>query len=180
MILRVRRYKFICEKNSCVKKIYFAILSILIFSFGCEKEEDYSAIPEIKFIGFNVIPGDEDYTVSKGVLTFSFVDGDGNIGFYENSEFDTITSNNIVDFVYKEYYKQNGSFLEKDGNPFYLPYFEQNIYRKSLKGTIDIYFPRTILSPDTVYYEFYIMDRDYNISNIETTPEIIYSELLKQ
>ena len=161
-----------------MKKTYLVIL--LLFLFSCEKAEDYPETPEIEFISFKVIPGDGEYTISKGVLSFSFVDGDGNIGFYENSEFDTSTTNNVVDFVYKEYYKQNGSFVEKEGNPFYLPYFEEGIYRKSLKGTVDIYFPRTILSPDTVYYEFYIIDRDYHQSNIITTPEYIYSELLEQ
>ena len=160
------------------KNLIFILFIIILFS--CEKAEDYSEIPNIEFLEFRVDPGDGEYTTANGIISFSFVDGDGNIGFYENSEFDTITSNNIVDFVYKEYYKQNGDFIEKEGDPYYLPYFEKGVYRKSLKGTIDIYLPRTILSPDTVYYEFYIMDRDSNQSNIEITPEIIYSEMLKQ
>jgi hypothetical protein len=166
-----------------MKKFVFAILFLPLL-FSCEKSEDYNEIPEIKFRSFEVIPGDGDYTISEGILTFDFVDGDGNIGFAENSDLDSAnnlyTANDIVDFVYKEYYKQDGIFIEKEGNPFYLPYFKEGVYRKSLKGKIDIYFPRTILSPDTVYYEFYILDRDMNQSNIETTPEIIYSELLKQ
>ena len=44
---------------------------------------------------------------------------------------------------------------------------------------IDVKLIRTIHSKDTVIYDFYIQDRAYNISNIESTPEIIYSELIR-
>ncbi len=158
-------------------KKYLIVILLIQLLFGCEKAEEYSEIPEIKFLEFDVIPGDGEYTIAEGVLTFAFVDGDGNIGFAENSDQDT--TNNVADFVYKEYYKKDGSFIEKKGNSFYLPYFQEGVYKKSLKGTIDIFLPRTILSPDTVYYEFYILDRDANQSNIETTVEIVYSELLE-
>ncbi len=161
-----------------MKSVGIIILcSFLVLS--CEKTEDYPEVPVIEYISFKVIPGDGESTVAEGILTFSVVDGDGNIGFSENFS-DTIISNNQIDFIYTEYYKQDGQFIEKTGNTYYLPYFEQGVYRKSLKGTIDIYFSRTILSPDTVYYQFQVMDRDFNMSNIETTPEIIYSELLEQ
>lgn len=161
-----------------MKRVGIIILcSFLVLS--CEKSENYSEIPAIEFISFKVTPGDGEYTVAEGILTFSIVDGDGNIGFSENFS-DTIIGNNQIDFIYTEFYKQDGQFIEKEGNPYYLPYFEQGVYRKSLKGTVDIYFSRTIHSPDTVYYQFQVMDRDFNMSNIETTPEIIYSELLEQ
>ncbi|PLX17900.1 MAG: hypothetical protein C0597_06690 [Marinilabiliales bacterium] len=164
-----------------MKKLGVCIISILVF-LGCEQAEDNSEIPTIEFLSFNVIPGDGESTIAEGIISFSFVDGDGNIGFLENTDAnnDGNDTNNMVDFVYTEYHKQNGVFVEKSGDPYYLPYFEKGIYRKSLKGTIDIYLPRTILSPDTVYYEFYILDRDLNQSNIEITPEIIYSELIEQ
>jgi hypothetical protein len=160
-----------------VKKIFLVIASTL-FLFSCEKVEDYPEIPEIKFRSFEVIPGDGEYIIAEGVLTFDFVDGDGNLGFAEN--FDDDTTNNIIDFIYTEYYKKDGVFVEKKGSPFYLPYFQEGVYRKNLKGKIDIYLPHTILSPDTVYYAFYIIDRDANKSNMETTSEIVYSELLEQ
>lgn len=153
-------------------------IASILFLLSCEKVEDYPEIPEIKFREFEVIPGDGEYIISEGVLTFDFTDGDGNIGFTEN--FDDDTANNIIDFVYKEYFKQDGVFIEKEGGPFFLPHFQEGVYRKSLKGKIDIYLPHTILSPDTVYYEFYILDRDMNQSNVETTSEIIYSEMIEQ
>ena len=154
------------------------IILILGLFLKCEKAETYSEIPEIKHLRFNVIEGDGEFVIAYGILTFSFVDGDGDLGFLENS--DTIFDNNIEDIILKEYYKENGEYIEAKRGPYALPYFEEGIYRKHIKGEIDINLSRTILDSDTAYYEFYIIDRAGNQSNIETTPEIIYSELLKQ
>jgi len=158
-----------------MRKIGITILSIFIF-FACEKEEEYPVIPEIDFTSFNVIPGDGQSTIAEGILVFSFVDGDGNIGFFGN---DTSANPNFDVFI-TEFTKRNSTFEYYREHRYWLPYFEEGIYRKSIKGSIDIYLPRTILSPDTVYYEFYITDRDGNESNVETTPEIIYSERIEQ
>jgi hypothetical protein len=160
-----------------VKKSIFLILISILF-LNCEKTETYSEIPEIKYTGFNVIEGDGEYTIAYGILTFSFVDGNGDIGFLENS--DSIFDNNIEDILLKEYYKENGEYIEAKKGPYALPYFEEGVYRKHIKGEIDINLSRTILDSDTAYYEFYILDRAGHISNIEITPEIIYSEQLKQ
>ncbi len=159
------------------KNIFFIILLSLVF-LKCEKEETYSEIPEIKYTGFNVIEGDGQYTIANGILTFSFVDGDGDIGFQENM--DSITDNNIEDILLKEYYKVNGEYLELKRGPYHLPYFKEGIYRKHIKGKIDINLSRTILDSDTAYYELYILDREGHISNVEITPEFIFSELLEQ
>ncbi len=161
-----------------MKRNIFLIILISIVFLKCEKAETYSEIPEIKYIGFNVIDGDGEYTIANGILTFSFIDGNGDIGFLENS--DSISTNNIEDILLKEYYIENGEYIEVKGGPFHLPHFEEGLYRKHIKGIIDIYLPRTLLSSDTAYYEFYILDRAGHISNMEITPEIIYSELLKQ
>ena len=159
------------------KNIFFIILLSIIF-LKCEKEETYSEIPEIKFTGFNAIEGDGSYTIANGILTFTFVDGNGDIGYREND--DSISNNNIEDIILIEYYKENGEYIELKRGPYHLPYFEEGIYRKHIKGKIDINLLRTILDNDTAYYEFYILDRAGHISNIEVTPEIIYSELLEQ
>jgi hypothetical protein len=161
-----------------VKKNIFFILLLSLLFLKCEKEETYSEIPEIKYTEFNVIKGDGDFVIAYGILTFSFVDGDGDIGYLENM--DTISDNNIEDILLIEYFKENGEYFELKRGPYHLPYFEEGVYRKHIKGKIDINLSRTILDSDTAYYEFYILDRAGHISNIEVTPEIIYSELLKQ
>ena len=158
------------------KSIFLILISILFLK--CEKEETYSEIPEIKYIGFNVIEGDGEYTIAKGILTFSFVDGNGDIGFLEN--LDSTIDVKIPDIILYEYTKEDGLFTNIDTIEYIMPYFAEGIYRKHIKGEIDILLPRTILSEDTAYYEFHILDRAGHTSNIEVTPEIIYSELLKE
>ncbi len=158
------------------KNIFFIILISILF-LKCEKAETYSEIPEIKYTRFNVIEGDGDYTVANGILTFSFVDGDGDIGFGENKD---TTLSQEYDIFICEYYFLNDTFTLNDTINYWMPYFEEGIYRESIMGSIDVILPQTILSPDTIRYEFYILDRAGHKSNIEVTPEIIYSELLKQ
>jgi hypothetical protein len=154
------------------------ILSIAFLFSGCEKEESYSAIPEIEYIDFSASYDNGPLGNNiVGTLTFSFIDGDGNIGFYDNTNPETPT---IYDVFIYEYIKVNGEFVLNDTTNYWMPYFEKGIYRTFLKGTIDIELTRIISSEDTARYEFYIQDRAYNISNTETTPIIIYSELVQQ
>ena len=147
------------------------------FFLKCEKIETYSEIPEIKYTGFEVNQGDGEYIMVNGILSFSFIDGDGDIGFGENK--DTSTTQQYDIFII-EYFLQNDTFRYYDTINYWMPYFEEGIYRESIKGDIDILLPRTILSPDTVRYEFYILDRANHLSNKEITPDIIYSELVEQ
>ncbi len=161
-----------------MKKNIFLIILVSILFLKCEKAETYSEIPEIKYAGFNVIEGDGESVIAYGILTFSFVDGNGDIGFPENS--DSTIKEKIPDIIIYEYTKNDGLFSINDTVEYLLPYFAEGVYREHIKGEIDINLSRTILDSDTVYYEFYILDRAEHKSNIEITPEIIYSELLKQ
>ena len=143
---------------------------------GCNKIEVYPTTPEIQLKSFKVKLNTS--TIGPpvfGELTFSFIDGDGDIGFSENS--DNIADNEQTDVFISEY-NSKGEILRDTVGPFYLPYFKESSYRKSLKGEIQINIPTH--SSDTVYYEFYIIDRAFHKSNIITTPIYIYSELAKQ
>jgi len=158
---------------------FILILVIFFTSYACQEQDSYSETPAIRLnsfiIDYKTYPGNDTKLV--GTLSFNFVDGDGNIGFLENN--DTIPDNNITDILITEYYKKNGVFEQQVKGPYALPYFDENVYRKTIKGDIDVYFIREDYSPDTVYYECYIIDREYNQSNIITTDTIIYSEYFK-
>ncbi|MCK5168544.1 MAG: hypothetical protein KAQ75_01590, partial [Bacteroidales bacterium] len=79
-----------------MKRLILIISTITLFFVGCEKTEEYSEIPFIKYYDFNfdkeIINGFENQI---GFLQFDFVDGNGDIGFAENS--DTITDIEIPD-----------------------------------------------------------------------------------
>ncbi len=156
-----------------MKKIYITILSLILL-LSCSKVEEYSTTPEISFKSFNVKLKETALGPTVyGELTFNFIDGDGDIGFEQNS--DTIRNNEQTDVFIKEY-NSKGEILRDTVGPFYLPYFKENSYRKLLEGEVQINLPTHLA--DSVYYEFYIIDRAFHSSNIVTTPVYIYSEML--
>lgn len=158
-----------------LRRLSFLIFLILSFS-ACEKEETYSVIPEIQLIGFETKLESTDIgEILYGYLSFSFTDGDGDIGFYENSD-SSYHGPTIYDMFIYEFTKTNGEFVINDTIEYWLPNFNQGV----LKGTIDVKLIHTINDADTVYYDFYILDRSYNQSNTITTPVYIYSELVQQ
>ena len=84
-----------------MKRLILIISTITLFFVACEKTEEYSEIPFIKYQDFNfeeeIINGFENQI---GFLQFDFIDGNGDIGFAENS--DTIIDTEIPDvFIYK-------------------------------------------------------------------------------
>ena len=158
--------------------------------WGCTTAQSYSNIPEIKFKDLNV----EDLvdplgeTFKTAILTFSFVDGDGDIGSRKNDE-DKISK------VYYTWYKQltDGTFDEyrfpPPGNeievsseiPFDVVMDKSQAQNKVLKGTIEIKLstPRWGLDGiDIMYVEFYIKDRAGNESNRERSPEFSIKDAL--
>ena len=52
-----------------------------------------------------------------------------------------------------------------------IPYLDN----EPLSGTIDLELSYPLIVHDTVFYTFYIMDRDYNRSNTDTTEVIVLS-----
>jgi len=101
----------------------------VIFFASCEKAQDYSDIPEITYKDFNfAIESINDFENQVGYLTFEFVDGNGDIGFAENS--DSVTSVEIHDVFVYEYKKVDGNFILTDTTNYLLTYFAEGIYRK--------------------------------------------------
>lgn len=108
------------------------------------------------------------------LLTLEFVDGNGDIGFYENS--DSTVSTEIYDCFVYGYTKKNGAFTPTDTTKFVMPYFEEGIYRKYIKGEIQLKIYLINRVDDTIRYDFQIMDRKYHLSNLASTPELIVPE----
>ena len=154
----------------------FAQFILIVFMlWGCEKTEDYSEIPSIKFKDFNFsVEQIGGFNNQVGFLTFDFVDGNGDIGFFENS--DTSVDEEIHDVFLYEYLKVNGTFIPNDTINYLLPYFPEGVYRKYIKGEMEfkIYYINRV--DDTIKYDFQIMDRQNHFSNIESTPELIIPE----
>jgi len=148
-------------------------LFLIIAVVSCFKLEQYPPEPQIEFIDFtfvDTVDGLEN-RVLNGTLHFSFVDGDGDIGF------DTIQPQQNTVFLEKFKY-QNGVATSIDlliPLNYFVPKFVTEGNRKTLKGEIiindlDENYP---FNGDTVFYKFYIVDRAGNVSNIDSTGNLI-------
>ena len=179
MTLQEHPYRYICEKNKQVTR--FVKISLVLFIgivLSCEKAEEYSIVPEIKYSDFYLIPGVSGSTIATGVLVFSFTDGDGDIGNFNNPDEDN-EADSLNMFIFGTYI-DGGELTPFYTNSLNLPYIEEGIYRKSIRGDIEIEIDLTILTPDTLQYSFYLVDRAGHQSNTEATPVLIISELLEQ
>lgn len=113
-----------------------------------------------------------------GQLTFGFTDGDGNIGLETLNDTtdlslpDTVKYNfflQLYDLQGYEYVKvpdDDGGLLK-----YRIPYLD----KQPLSGTMDLQISYPIIKYDTIYYTFWIYDRDYNRSNTDTTDVIVLS-----
>ncbi len=161
--------------------LILGITSLLIWS--CIKTQEVSPVPAISFGTFDVFLGYDsllDQYLTVGELEFSFIDGDADIGIYEDYV-DTVTWNeNNYNVFLIPYEKIDTSYIaiELDSSlppPYYTIWHDDKLDRtgqnKTIKGTITI----TILDLplyDTIRYEFYIRDRAGHSSNTETTTDI--------
>lgn len=158
----------------------FAISAIVMQS--CQKIKTYPPEPYIELISFEYEYVDDALgnPSLSGTLTFYFVDGDGDIGFKEPSEGDTVVNNTV--FIDK-YRMKNGEYKPVDlivPFEYRVPYFSTSGNNKTLEGEIiitDIIETSNIHS-DTIKYDFYIKDRAGNKSNVETTGDLILRDFL--
>ena len=166
------------------------ILGILFFAAmisACKKYEDFPPEPTIEFMDFTMLR-DVQGIDQRGVLRFSFSDGDGNIGLYDTDVIPPYDYNLFVRY----FEMQNGTFREvflitpnyiNDTTIVYdtatfngrIPILTPAGKNKAISGEIeDTLFVNNPLSAfDTIMFEIYIKDRELNISNTIQTPPIV-------
>lgn len=150
-----------------------AILTLVIFTFfmSCKKAEDISPIPAISYYSMAVVDTSQQSDYLE--VAIDFIDGDGNISFYEQ---DTIKNIRYTLFEMK-----NDTFVKAEiAFPLYykIPYYEPKGTDKVLQGKIKTKFYIDDLQTfDTIRFECYIFDRAFNESNVITTPTIVVNTL---
>lgn len=146
------------------------ILVFCVCFFGCKKQyPQYDNVPQVAFQNVQLASTDSDY-----LLRFSFLlyDGDGNVGL---EPIDTVSP-------YVGEYQQNFYAIAhsiEDGDTNTLPYeFSYRIPRlreegntKFIKATVsvDITIARGVFPYDSVFFTYYVYDRDLNKSNVDTS-----------
>lgn len=141
----------------------------LFLTVSCTKEDTYPVTPEISFVSLEKLinlSGKDSV-----VLTFSFTDGDGDIG---TPKVDTVNR----DIFLTLYELRNGVFVKFDDPDgifnYRVPFLVPRGNNESLKGDIEIAVDYNIFQPnDTIYYDLYMKDRAGHVSNTISTSTIV-------
>jgi hypothetical protein len=153
--------------------------------WGCEKAASYPDTPEIHFKGLEVkIDGADPLgeKIKSAYLSFSFIDGDGDLGVRDVNSRDTVSKihytwmKKLDDGTYEPYVYETGITTDA----IRIPYDEDvmnkdEAHNKFLKGTMDIKltipYGSSIAGMDTIRIEFFIVDRADHKSNVDITPD---------
>ncbi|MDR3047642.1 MAG: hypothetical protein LBU51_08555 [Bacteroidales bacterium] len=160
-----------------IKKNCFPLLVLMIvgsLTLSCNRKR-YSDIPRIEFVSLEKIANSISFD-DKGILTFYFEDGDGDIGI-DTSTPDSLLTDDDYNLFIIYYEKQNGQFKQVIPSMTMnarIPPLSYSI-PESIDGTIDIeIYINNFASPyDTVKFDFYITDITKHKSNIASTGEVI-------
>ena len=157
------------------------IIALLLSAVSCQEiDPQYPDEPRVDYQGFGLyITTDAlNNKILVGRLSFNFTDGDGNIGL--NPYADT-TGKNLPDtvkynFFLHQYFLDGDDFVRvPDSKVGTLKYRIPYLDKQPLSGTLDLEISYPVINYDTIYYTFYIFDRDYNRSNTDTTEVIVLS-----
>ncbi|MFK5857475.1 MAG: hypothetical protein QM503_15200 [Bacteroidota bacterium] len=172
-------------------KILILLLIVGSVVLSCRKFEDFPDIPAITYSNFVVLMNPQTGITERGVLVFSYTDGNGDLGL---SKGDTLPpydrdSEYYYNLIIKYFEKQNGTFVEvpllswnSDSSyfdtltfnsrfPVLTPFSGNQAIKGVFEDTLFIYNP--LSSFDTIKFKAYIIDRAFNKSNEIETGEII-------
>jgi len=164
-----------------MKTLLPILITALLLMISCNDITPvYPDEPVINYEGFGLYISIDQLgnRTLMGQLTFGFTDGDGNIGLETLNDTtdlslpDTVKYNfflQLYDLQGYEYVKvpdDDGGLLK-----YRIPYLD----KQPLSGTMDLQISYPIIKYDTIYYTFWIYDRDYNRSNTDTTDVIVLS-----
>ncbi len=162
--------------NTRIRIFVTTLIGMFLIS-SCIKQEEFSDIPEITYRPF-VLLFDTGQLAVKGVLSFDFQDGDGDIGLYPGDTFPPYNRGGAYyyNLVIRYFEKQDSGYVEVVLNPPFsarIPVLNPDYPGKAIKGFIS---DTLDMDPspdfDTVRFEYFIYDRALNKSNVLTTPDI--------
>jgi len=164
------------KKN--IFKISILLLGLLLL-FSCYKQDEYPIIPQIDFTQVVIKDTVDELLNQKLVhyIYFKVLDGDGNFGLKKDDTIidfygDSLYANN---FFATLYYLYNGQVLEY---PMQLKLFSRIPYSnpisvtKYYKSLVIFKSENASFIPYPIKYSFYVIDRDLNKSNVQSTPWI--------
>lgn len=156
---------------------FLAGLTGILLISSCVKEEEFSDIPAITPRSFALVFDTGQYAV-RGILSFDFQDGNGDIGLSPGDTFAPFNRGGdyYYNLVIKYFEKRDSVYVEVVLDPPFsarIPLLNPDYPGKAIRGFIS---DTLTLDPspawDTVRFEYFLYDRALNKSNILTTPDI--------
>jgi hypothetical protein len=166
-----------------MKRFLFLLCMVSLVIWSCIQTQEVSPIPAITFKSLNAYLGYDsslEQYLPIGELVFDFIDGDADIGLYEEDVDTTTWKESNYNVFLKPYEKIDTSYvlIESDSvnpPPYYKIWHDDKLDRvgqnKTIKGTITITI-YDLPQYDTIRYEFFIRDRAGHYSNTEVTTDI--------
>jgi hypothetical protein len=166
----------------CMKKLTYIMIAGMMVLSGCPVPEVLPDVPRVEFKSFILTEKSNPLgsTILTGELVFDFEDGDGDIGFESYSDSLTRPDTLKYNLFLTLHEKVNGKYREIDiselkSKPFYrIPPLDREGQNKTLRGEIQVDIEYYTIDYDTLKYSFFIMDRAFHRSNVDTTSEIIF------
>jgi len=168
-----------------IKPVSFVFLISVIIA-ACGEIESYPDSPIIEYRSFSLFYSSDTIMgkILKGEMEVYFTDGDGDIGLKQptdSTEADSLKFN----FFTRLYSMNNGVFEEvPDENGlqnFRIPYISREGQNKTIKGSIFIEFEYRLTKNDpildTIFYTFYLVDRELHQSNTDTSDILVFTGL---
>lgn len=164
-------------------KTVVAIMMIMLLAVACEEvAPDYPDEPVVDYQGFGLymIVDQLGNNTLVGRLSFDFTDGDGNLGLsplLENSDPD-LPDSLKYNFFLQLYDLQENEFKKiPESKGGILKYRIPRLDNQPTSGTMELDITYPIIIYDTIFYTFFIWDRDFNRSNTDTTEVIVLSDI---
>lgn len=172
-------------------KILILLLIVGSVVLSCRKFEKFPDIPVITYDNFLVLMNPRTGITERGVLVFSYTDGNGDLGLDKGDTLPPYDKNSeyYYNLIIKYFEKQNGVFVEvpllswNSDSSYYdtltfnsrFPVLTPESGNSAIKGvfedTLFIYNPLSEF--DTIKFKAYIIDRALNESNEIETQEIV-------
>jgi hypothetical protein len=163
-----------------VKKLAVIITLLALSLHQCHEVPVYPDVPVINYESFflYITTNSLNQEVLTGKMDFSFTDGDGNLGLepWPDTVAISLPDTQRYNLFLQMYDYQDNEFVmipDEEGGllKYMIPYLD----KKPLSGTISVTIEYPIIRFDTIFYTFYIYDRDLNKSNMDTTDVQILS-----
>lgn len=160
------------------------VFIIALFFSACAQEDDYPIIPEISFLDYEVVENEQADSVK---LTFSYLDGDGDLGLKQDET--SLPGNpEIKNVIFVDYFERysdpvfrrvialgaEDSLIYPYNPPLLTPSGVKKAIRGEITISIDIY-PLPLDTVKEIKYSIYMYDRQGHKSNVIESPIIKYS-----